>query len=66
MNALILNIFQMMFTGSELTVFAPYSIQGDIGGACGKFNNDSSDDKTTRPGYITDNVDKFLLTWTVS
>ena len=56
----------MMFTGSKLTVFAPYSIQRDIGGACGKFNNDSSDDKTTRPGYITDNVDKFLLTWTVS
>ena len=63
---MILFIFQMIFSGSELTVFAPYSIQGDIGGACGKFNNDSSDDKTTRYGHITDNVDEFLLTWTVS
>ena len=63
---MILFIFQMIFSGSELTVFAPYSIQGDIGGACGKFNNDSSDDKTTRYGKVTEDDTEFLNSWLVS
>ena len=55
-----------MFSLKKLSVFAPYSIQSDLGGACGKFNNDSSDDKTTRDGKVTGDVNEMLGSWFVS
>ena len=55
-----------MFSGPGLSIFAPYSVQAELGGLCGKFNNDSSDDKTTRLGTVTNSDNEMIDSWRVS
>ena len=56
-----------MFSGPSLFIFAPFDVQGsDMGGTCGVFNNDTSDDLLTRPGTLTTNETEFINSWSVS
>jgi len=55
-----------LYNGDTLLTFAPLSQQDQLGGICGAFNQDGTDDLTTSDGSITTDTDAFAQSWQVS
>ncbi|KAF7242403.1 IgGFc-binding protein [Varanus komodoensis] len=52
-------------SSSYVLVFVPSTYQGHVGGLCGNFNKDKTDDFTLPSGESTQNVDQFGASWKV-
>jgi len=55
-----------LYNGNTLLTFAPLSQQDQLGGMCGAYNQDGTDDLTTSDGSITTDTDAFAQSWQVS
>ena len=54
-----------MFSGTSLFIFAPSELHNELGGVCGNYNGDRSDDLKTRPGTVTTDQVEYINSWDV-
>ena len=55
-----------MMNGHYVVVLVPKDKFASLRGLCGVYNQDASDDMTTRQGNLTTNSDEFFNSWDVS
>ena len=55
----------MFFDGNSAFIFAPQALHNTLGGICGVYNGNDTDDLATRPGNTTTDDEEYINSWDV-